>query len=159
MQLLPDAKSFNIGTQLFMTKWREELGELATYFHDNWIAKNQNWYEGFVPGCPSTNNGLEATHRVFKADLKQEQQPLSQFRETAKQLIYRASLLRQPGKEKEFSRMVDKSELKLNDKSLKWLTSKPDVLEMNGTLLEMDQKSRRPNIHFSRISTLASKSI
>lgn len=52
--------------ELFIKKWEKVSIELAQYFSDEWRGQNPLWYEGYTIGVPSTNNTLEATHKVIK---------------------------------------------------------------------------------------------
>jgi hypothetical protein len=50
---------------LFEVRW-SKYKEFVNYFKAEWYNTQPNWYEGYAPGLPSTNNALEATNRVIK---------------------------------------------------------------------------------------------
>ena len=46
-----------------------DLLPILEYIESNWICNDTtNWFEGFMPGYPSTNNGLERANRTLKDD-------------------------------------------------------------------------------------------
>lgn len=55
-----------------MEKWKVEdnvrVKECIDYFNSQWLKTNCNWYEGFAEGYPSTNNAIETTNAVIKAE-------------------------------------------------------------------------------------------
>ena len=47
------------------------LEELIDHFKKEWLSeRNIGWHSGLVPGTVTSNNGLEVTNRIFKANLK-----------------------------------------------------------------------------------------
>ena len=65
-QLCPDEDAFHHATTLFLSKWESSNQAFLEYFRGSWIDQNNTWYEGYAPGCPSTNNGLEAINQSIK---------------------------------------------------------------------------------------------
>lgn len=43
-----------------------EIDIFIEYFINQWGARNQEWYEGYYNGIPSTTNGLESSHDKIK---------------------------------------------------------------------------------------------
>ncbi|CAF0964252.1 unnamed protein product [Adineta steineri] len=78
---------FKLATILFFKKWRnnkkpinETIEDFLDYFDNEWIQSHSGWYEGIQLYTPSTNNGLEVTNRVIKADgTFRERHVLSRF--------------------------------------------------------------------------------
>jgi predicted protein tyrosine phosphatase len=70
LQLCPDEKSFQQATLLFLMKWgssyEDGVRSFVEYFQSSWIDQNSNWFEGYAPKLPSTNNGLEALNQTIK---------------------------------------------------------------------------------------------
>ena len=72
LQLSESEAVFDAAYKLFKDKWlKVNSNKIPTkkffdYFESEWIQKHPGWYEGFAPGVPSTNNGLESTNRVIK---------------------------------------------------------------------------------------------
>lgn len=67
--------SFDAAVELFLKKYlgheNVSLANATSHLSDFWLkAVNSGWHSGLLPGTSSTNNGLEATNRVFKADFK-----------------------------------------------------------------------------------------
>ena len=59
-----------------------DVKKFSEYFDEQWLKKNSKWYEGAAAvKLPSTNNGLEATNRVIKAEntLRERRLPIGQF--------------------------------------------------------------------------------
>lgn len=84
LQLSSSTEVFNKTTQMFFGKWdvcmNSDVQVFLTYFTQQWIDLRPNWYEGFAPNGPSTNNGLEATNRYFKEKTTfREKLPLNEF--------------------------------------------------------------------------------
>ena len=72
LQLSESKEIFDKGFQLFKKKWNDlkdnTINQFLQYFEKEWYTKHPGWYEGFAPGLPSTNNGLESTNGVIKKD-------------------------------------------------------------------------------------------
>lgn len=66
LQISQTPEIFELAAQLFIAKWRLESEEFANYFHEEWLTRNKNWYEGFAKRVPSTNNALESHNRTIK---------------------------------------------------------------------------------------------
>ncbi|KAL8581045.1 hypothetical protein ACOMHN_012696 [Nucella lapillus] len=66
LQLCPDEDAFYQATTLFLSKWESSNQAFLEYFRGSCIDQNNTWYEGYAPGCPSTNNGLEAVNQTIK---------------------------------------------------------------------------------------------
>ena len=72
LQLSESEDIFDAAYELFKEKWlKVNTNKIPTkkfleYFEAEWIQKHPGWYEGYAPGVPSTNNGLESTNRVIK---------------------------------------------------------------------------------------------
>ena len=47
------------------------LKKVINHFKKEWLSeRNIGWHSGLVPGSVTSNNGLEVTNRIFKANLK-----------------------------------------------------------------------------------------
>ena len=61
--------------ELFKAKWYKKndphISKFIDYFTKQWVECLPNWYEGYAPGLPSTNNALEAKNRVLKDEVTQ----------------------------------------------------------------------------------------
>ena len=70
LQLCPDEDSFHHAAALFLTKWessdKDGVASFLEYFQGSWLQRNYTWFEGYAPGFPSTNNGLEALNMIIK---------------------------------------------------------------------------------------------
>ena len=72
LQLSESELIFETAYLLFKEKWLKinsnkiQIKKFFEYFEGEWIVKHPGWYEGYAPGVPSTNNGLESTNRVIK---------------------------------------------------------------------------------------------
>lgn len=81
LQLAQNQNIFNAAAQLFMLKWKVHSVDLVKYFKKEWIVAHKNWYEGFRPKFPSTNNALESSNRVIKDEQTlRERFDVGQFR-------------------------------------------------------------------------------
>ena len=88
---------FETASTLFLKKWSTINPDFVKYFHDQWISKNMNWYESAAPGKPSTNNGLEGTNAVIKAEhILKERLPEGQFLLCAMDVLETWSTKRNP---------------------------------------------------------------
>ena len=71
LQLSESTDIFNTAYKLFKKKWSNEknkaIDSFLNYFDNVWIEQHPGWYEGYAPGVPSTNNGLEATNEKVKS--------------------------------------------------------------------------------------------
>lgn len=71
---------FDTALAAFLNKYESQRA-FITYFKEEWIMKNPNWYLGASEGYPSTNNALEAFNRSIKdSHTLRERIPLSRFR-------------------------------------------------------------------------------
>ncbi|XP_045494180.1 uncharacterized protein LOC123693223 [Colias croceus] len=71
---------FNTALAAFLNKYKSQ-NAFITYFKEEWIIQNPNWYLGVSDGSPSTNNALEAFNRSIKdSHTLRERIPLSRFR-------------------------------------------------------------------------------
>lgn len=66
LQLMPDKKTFERGSKLFLQKWKSSNEKFCSYFQKTWLLKNCNWYEGCEIRIPSTNNALESNNSQIK---------------------------------------------------------------------------------------------
>ncbi|KAL8598278.1 hypothetical protein ACOMHN_035228 [Nucella lapillus] len=88
LQLYPDEDAFYQATTLFLSKWESSNQAFLEYFRGSWIDQNNTWYEGYAPGCPSTNNGLEAVNQTIKRqNTFRERLQLSRFLNVVEQDI------------------------------------------------------------------------
>jgi len=62
------------------------------------VAGGKNgWYDGYAPGFPSTNNGIEATNAVIKREhTSRERAPVVQFLNSLLELVKKWSEVRSP---------------------------------------------------------------
>jgi hypothetical protein len=72
LQLCANKQIFNCASTLFLLKWAncesEGVKSFIAYFKESWLDRHANWYEGYAPGQPSTNNGLEAINQTIKKE-------------------------------------------------------------------------------------------
>lgn len=66
LQLMPDRKSFERGSKLFLKKWKSSNAKFCAYFEKNWLSKNCSWFEGYEIRIPSTNNAIESNNNQIK---------------------------------------------------------------------------------------------
>lgn len=66
LRLAFDDKTFEIGAELFLEKWRKISKEFADYFEATWLRHNSKWYNGAVYRMVTTNNGMENFNGLFK---------------------------------------------------------------------------------------------
>lgn len=66
LRLAYGKRTFEIGCELFLSKWRNTEPEFAKYFEDNWIKHNSYWCNGVVYRMVKTNNGLENWNGILK---------------------------------------------------------------------------------------------
>lgn len=62
----PTQRIFERAVELFEDKWKEVEPGFCTYFVRNWVRMRSGWYEGFEPGCASTNNAVEGFNGTLK---------------------------------------------------------------------------------------------
>jgi len=92
LQLSNSEHIFLKASNLFIDKWSHQ-DAFIKYFKEEWLEKNQNWYEGAAKSAPSTNNALEASNRVIKDEhTLRERIPLNQFKILAMEMIQKWSL-------------------------------------------------------------------
>ena len=65
LQILYSQELFETGKKLFQAKWREEAAFL-NYFNNQWLNKNNGWFEGHSEREASTSNAIESTHKQMK---------------------------------------------------------------------------------------------
>ena len=90
---------FCIGTMpsLFLKKWQKVQPEFVTYFKEQWLDKNEQWYEGAALNYSSTNNGLESTNAIIKAEhTMRERLPVGQFLSVMVEIVNEWSDRRNP---------------------------------------------------------------
>ncbi|XP_055307394.1 uncharacterized protein LOC129571604 [Sitodiplosis mosellana] len=81
LQLARNETFFDVASKLFVKKWVKVSKELVTYFENEWLIQHRNWYEGFRPKTPSSNNALESKNKGIKDEFTlRERLDLSQFR-------------------------------------------------------------------------------
>ena len=71
LQCVTTPVEFTNGWQLLKRYYssQSELLLILEYINSQWICSDTvKWYEGFMTGCPSTNNGLERAIRTFNDD-------------------------------------------------------------------------------------------
>ena len=71
LQCATTSVEFTNGWQLLKRYYssQADLLPILEYIETNWICSDTaNWFEGFMPGYPSTNNGLERANRTLKDD-------------------------------------------------------------------------------------------
>ena len=76
-------KVFKKSISLFLRKYAQTsntlVAELCTYLEKGWF-KDATWYEGYLPGLPSTSNNIESFHRNGLKDKGQLMTRLSMLR-------------------------------------------------------------------------------
>jgi hypothetical protein len=100
LQLSNSSSLFELGTTLFMKKWKlnnkeknQSISNFLQYFDDEWLSSNSGWYEGIQLYVPSTNNALESTNRTIKDDgTFRERHVLSRFLTTSSDIIHNWSI-------------------------------------------------------------------
>ncbi|KAJ6649606.1 hypothetical protein Bhyg_04844 [Pseudolycoriella hygida] len=66
LQICQNPEMFERASTLFLQKYCE-FGDFVSYFQEQWLKQNRNWYEGASPMfVPSSNNGEETFTRWFK---------------------------------------------------------------------------------------------
>ncbi|XP_021701033.1 uncharacterized protein LOC110676644 isoform X2 [Aedes aegypti] len=81
IQLAPTQIHFEQACELFLIKYDALPG--FAHFFQKYVYKEyfKNWYEGALPGYPSTNNSLEALNRAIKEHhLDRTREPLGTFK-------------------------------------------------------------------------------
>lgn len=97
LQTSQDADTFSVAVPLFLRKWKTLHPEFVKYFQAQWLAKNDQWFEGAALGMPSTNNGLEATNGVIKSEhTLRERLPVGQFLNCVVDIVTEWSHVRDP---------------------------------------------------------------
>jgi hypothetical protein len=101
LQMAANREIFLKAVDLFFCKWKKysdpRVVDFLTYFREQWIEKNENWFEGAAPGYPSTNNGLESTNSAVKREHTfRERLPLGQFLCVVTEMVEKWSNRRDP---------------------------------------------------------------
>jgi hypothetical protein len=72
LQLALSPKQFTVASRLFIMKYSHNpnpnIRQFLDYFQTEWLLKHPGWYEGYLEGCPSTNNGLESINGTLKKE-------------------------------------------------------------------------------------------
>ncbi len=72
LQLATSPEQFNAASKLFLEKYSDNpnpnIKQFLEYFKKEWLLKHPGWYEGYLEGCPSTNNGLESINGTLKKE-------------------------------------------------------------------------------------------
>jgi hypothetical protein len=101
LQVCWNADVFKKASSLFVKKWAKEkdprVKDFITYFTEQWLSKNCSWYEGFAVDYPTTNNGIEGTNAVMKAEhTLRERLPVGQFLNNLVDMVRKWSEIRNP---------------------------------------------------------------
>lgn len=87
LQSAPSIDSFQIALQLFFEKWKEEE-EFISYFKEQWVDHNSNWFEGAQQLTPKTDNALEGKNKWIKdSHFMRERPPLPEFLESLVKMV------------------------------------------------------------------------
>ena len=71
--------------------------EFATYFQNEYLDQRSNWYEGYAPAFPSTNNGLESINNTVKKETTlRNKLIMTEFFQVMKQIVHGWSIDRDP---------------------------------------------------------------
>lgn len=57
---------FDIGSKLFLKKWKKDEPEFNEYFEQVWLKRNKNWFVEAHFRVPNTNNALEGFNSRMK---------------------------------------------------------------------------------------------
>ena len=72
LQLATSKEQFDTASRLFIEKYysnpNPNIRPFLQYFQNEWLVKHPGWYEGYLEGCPSTNNGLESINGTLKKE-------------------------------------------------------------------------------------------
>lgn len=135
LQTCADEETFMKASDLFLAKWRKKndvcIKTFVDYFEGEWLRKNAAWYEGAARGCPSTNNGLEATNSWVKRNhTLRERLPVGQFVNSITDLVRQWSERRDPTSANcvQFAEVVTVP-LKVWTSAYSWATENKDVLQ------------------------------
>jgi hypothetical protein len=102
LQLCESEEIFDAAYALFKRKWLNKSKAVENFINDYfdkiWIQQHPGWYEGFAPGIPSTNNGLESNNGFIKEQATlRKRLPLGRFLEIVKnEMIEKWSKERDP---------------------------------------------------------------
>ena len=92
LQLAQNERIFTKASKLFIKKWIKTQPNFIEYFQTEWLTSRKGWHEGVRHLTPSTNNALEATNRVIKAEnTLRERLPLSRFKVLAFEIVEKLS--------------------------------------------------------------------
>lgn len=89
LQISPSRCAFEAATKLFEKKWIRKEKPFVEYFLQNWVKKNNDWFEGVRHFTPSTNNSLESFNDKLKRDFDFRGRPsFNQFKVKVFQIMH-----------------------------------------------------------------------
>lgn len=92
MQLAPFRVTFDMMSDLFITKWADIKPNFVEYFQNEWLGGHSNWLEGAAIYAPSTNNALESHNANIKRNFTlRKRLPLNQFFISMNEMVVSAS--------------------------------------------------------------------
>jgi hypothetical protein len=132
MQISRNSKQFQIATQLFLKKWKNESSFLE-YFSNEWLLSKNGWHEGVQMYAPSTNNALEAVNRIIKDEYTlRERLVLSRFTVVVFDIVRKWSKERDPSNiNAKIYKQEPTIQLKNWTDAYEWAKSKKEVISIS----------------------------
>lgn len=142
LQTCPNEDAFLHASELFLQKWKvsveEGVSAFVAYFESSWLDQNSTWYEGYAPGCPSTNNCLEATNLAIKRqNTLRERLEMSRFLGIVENDIVKSwSMERAPNTTAGHTQIAEAPDrtLKMWTTAYQWATSRAESLKTGNTI-------------------------
>ena len=150
LQTCKNPTTFQKACTLFEAEWTKkedtQVVECVQYFIENWIRRNNKWYEGVAVGYPSTNNGIEGTNATIKQQHTfRECLPVGQFLMSLEDLVSKWSTVRNPASVNcvPFKESPSIS-LKAWTEAFQWVMSKKIALEKDNLYYVASSQMKEP---------------
>jgi hypothetical protein len=127
LQLAPSLQEFEAGKSLWLKKWNTgPTAEFAKYVEAEYFLQRANWFEGYAPGYPKTNNGLESINATVKNEnTLRNKLPLGEFFATMEEIVNGWSWERDPATANFRPFCLKPSlDLRVNTDAFEWATDK-----------------------------------
>jgi hypothetical protein len=125
MQASPTKEIFDKALQLFKLQYGKSHKKMCAELESWWFKPEHNtWYEGYIPGLPSTSNGIESFHLNGLKTKKKlvKRLPTMQFLDSMQGVMKDWSLNRAPD-------LLDKTGRLVQNPNLQIFSSKPSINE------------------------------
>lgn len=131
LQMSRNRETFEFVANLLVKKYSNAEPEFCEYFDTYWIKRHQNWFGGYAPFAPATNNAIEGKNASIKTNYTlRERLPFNTFKIVFQNMVSDMSSKYSPDCGQKVKVIYNEPNLSIEDfqKALEWLNQKDNKI-------------------------------